>query len=80
MDERLAIIGSGAIASGLAATAAHHGGGWGPVLLLARSEDSAERARASGAPRTPRAAHVSAYSARFCAVFRGIAPSELLIM
>ena len=47
MDERLAIVGSGAIACGLAATAAHHGGGWGPVLLLARSEDSAERARAS---------------------------------
>lgn len=41
MDERLAIVGSGAIACGLAATAAHHG----PVLLLARSEDSADRAR-----------------------------------
>jgi len=38
---RLAIAGSGAIACGLAATAAHHG----PVLLLARSESSAERAR-----------------------------------
>ena len=43
MDERLAIAGSGAIACGLAATAAHHG----PVLLLARSESSAERARAA---------------------------------
>ncbi len=43
MDERLAIAGSGAIACGLAATAAHHG----PVLLLARSEDSADRARAT---------------------------------
>ncbi|MGO9247517.1 MAG: 3-hydroxyacyl-CoA dehydrogenase family protein [Solirubrobacteraceae bacterium] len=42
MTERLAIAGSGAIACGLAATAAHHG----PVLLLARSEDSAGRARA----------------------------------
>lgn len=41
MSERLAIVGSGAIACGLAATAAHHG----PVLLLARSEESAERAR-----------------------------------
>jgi len=41
LDERLAIVGSGAIACGLAATAAHHG----PVLLLARSEDSAGRAR-----------------------------------
>jgi 3-hydroxybutyryl-CoA dehydrogenase len=41
MNERLAIVGSGAIACGLAATAAHHG----PVLLLARSEDSAERAK-----------------------------------
>jgi 3-hydroxybutyryl-CoA dehydrogenase len=40
-QERLAIAGSGAIACGLAATAAHHG----PVLLLARSVDSAERAR-----------------------------------
>lgn len=40
MNERLAIVGSGAIACGLAATAAHHG----PVLLLARSERSAERA------------------------------------
>jgi 3-hydroxybutyryl-CoA dehydrogenase len=41
MSERLAIVGSGAIACGLAATAAHHG----PLLLLARSEESAERAR-----------------------------------
>ena len=41
MSTRLAIAGSGAIACGLAATAAHHG----PVLLLARSESSAERAR-----------------------------------
>jgi 3-hydroxybutyryl-CoA dehydrogenase len=37
----LAVAGSGAIACGLAATAAHHG----PVLLLARSTSSAERAR-----------------------------------
>lgn len=43
MDEHLAIVGSGAIACGLAATAAHHG----PVLLLARSRDSAERAAAT---------------------------------
>jgi 3-hydroxybutyryl-CoA dehydrogenase len=43
MKERLAIVGSGAIACGLAATAAHHG----PVLLLARSQSSAERAKAS---------------------------------
>ena len=43
MSNRLAVAGSGAIACGLAATAAHHG----PVLLLARSEDSAERARAT---------------------------------
>jgi 3-hydroxybutyryl-CoA dehydrogenase len=43
MNERLAIVGSGAIACGLAATVAHHG----PVLLLARSETSAERARAT---------------------------------
>ena len=41
MNERLAIAGSGAIACGLAATAAHHGS----VRLLARSRDSAERAR-----------------------------------
>jgi 3-hydroxybutyryl-CoA dehydrogenase len=41
LQERLAIVGSGAIACGLAATAAHHG----PVLLLARSSSSAERAR-----------------------------------
>jgi 3-hydroxybutyryl-CoA dehydrogenase len=41
MDERLAIVGSGAIACGLAATAAHHG----PVWLLARSDSSAERAK-----------------------------------
>lgn len=41
MKERLAIVGSGAIACGLAATAAHHG----PVKLLARSQSSAERAR-----------------------------------
>jgi 3-hydroxybutyryl-CoA dehydrogenase len=40
-SKRLAVAGSGAIACGLAATAAHHG----PVLLLARSESSAERAR-----------------------------------
>ena len=43
MSKRLAIVGSGAIACGLAATAAHHG----PVLLLARSESSADRARAT---------------------------------
>jgi 3-hydroxybutyryl-CoA dehydrogenase len=43
VSKRLAIAGSGAIACGLAATAAHHG----PVLLLARSQTSAERARAS---------------------------------
>jgi 3-hydroxybutyryl-CoA dehydrogenase len=42
VNERLAIAGSGAIACGLAAAAAHHG----PLLLLARSSDSAERARA----------------------------------
>jgi 3-hydroxybutyryl-CoA dehydrogenase len=41
VSKRLAVAGSGAIACGLAATAAHHG----PVLLLARSEVSAERAR-----------------------------------
>ena len=41
LSERLAIVGSGAIACGLAATAAHHG----PVLLLARSRDSADRAK-----------------------------------
>jgi 3-hydroxybutyryl-CoA dehydrogenase len=40
-SKRLAVAGSGAIACGLAATAAHHG----PVLLLARSETSADRAR-----------------------------------
>ncbi len=43
MSKRLAVAGSGAIACGLAATAAHHG----PVLLLARSNSSAERARAT---------------------------------
>jgi 3-hydroxybutyryl-CoA dehydrogenase len=43
VNERLAIVGSGAIACGLASTAAHHG----PVLLLARSQSSAERARAT---------------------------------
>ncbi len=42
MSKRVAIAGSGAIACGLAATAAHHG----PVLLLARPESSAARARA----------------------------------
>lgn len=43
MNERLAIVGSGAIACGLASSAALHG----PVLLLARSESSAERAKAT---------------------------------
>jgi 3-hydroxybutyryl-CoA dehydrogenase len=42
-SKHLAIVGSGAIACGLAATAARHG----PVQLLARSTSSAERARAS---------------------------------
>jgi 3-hydroxybutyryl-CoA dehydrogenase len=42
VTDRLAIAGSGAIACGLAATAAHHG----PVLLLARSSSSAKRAGA----------------------------------
>src|SRR4029077_3996596 len=46
-DRHIAVAGSGAIACGLAATAAHHG----PVLLLARSESSAERAR-EGVERT----------------------------
>lgn len=41
MEERLGIAGSGAIACGLAATAAQHG----EVLLWARSDSSAERAR-----------------------------------
>ncbi len=41
MAERLGIAGSGAIACGLAATAAQHG----DVLLWARSDSSAERAR-----------------------------------
>jgi 3-hydroxybutyryl-CoA dehydrogenase len=41
VEERLGIAGSGAIACGLAATAAQHG----EVLLWARSERSAERAR-----------------------------------
>lgn len=43
MQERLGIAGSGAIACGLAATAAQHG----DVLLWARSDASAQRARAS---------------------------------
>jgi 3-hydroxybutyryl-CoA dehydrogenase len=43
MDERLGIVGSGAIACGLAAAAARHG----EVLLWARSDGSAERARAA---------------------------------
>ncbi len=43
MNERIGIIGSGTIACGLAATAAHHG----PVLLLARSQSSADRAKAT---------------------------------
>ena len=41
MQERLGIVGSGAIATGLAATAARHG----EVVLWARSDQSAERAR-----------------------------------
>ena len=43
VSKQLAVAGSGAIACGLAATAAHHG----PVTLLARSESSADRARES---------------------------------
>ena len=43
MNERLGIVGSGAIACGLAASAAHHG----PVTLLARSRSSADRAKAT---------------------------------
>lgn len=43
MSERIGIVGSGTIACGLAATAARHG----DVLLCARSEASAERARAT---------------------------------
>jgi 3-hydroxybutyryl-CoA dehydrogenase len=43
LNERLAIAGSGAIACGLAATAAGHG----PVTLLVRSPDAAVRARAT---------------------------------
>jgi len=47
LNERIGIVGSGTIACGLAATAAHHGGGRDPILLLARSESSAERAKAT---------------------------------
>jgi 3-hydroxybutyryl-CoA dehydrogenase len=47
VNERLAIVGSGAIACGLASTAAHHVGGRDSVLLLARSQSSAERAKAT---------------------------------
>lgn len=43
MDEQLGIVGSGAIACGLAATASTAG----PVALVARSESSADRARAN---------------------------------
>jgi len=43
VSERLAIVGSGAIACGLAANAAQNG----PVMLLARSDESAQRARAT---------------------------------
>jgi 3-hydroxybutyryl-CoA dehydrogenase len=41
LTERLGIVGSGTIARGLAAVAARHG----PVILCARSESSADRAR-----------------------------------
>ena len=41
MEERLTIVGSGAIACGVAAVAARHG----KLALWARSETSAERAR-----------------------------------
>ena len=44
MNERLGIAGSGAIATGLARAAAHHG----DVVLWARSDDSAARAADSG--------------------------------
>src|SRR5690349_20899474 len=43
MQERLGIVGSGAIACGLAAAAARHG----EVVLCARSSDSADRATAA---------------------------------
>src|SRR6185312_12158371 len=43
VDERVAIVGSGAIACGLAATASANG----QVVLWARSKSSADRARAS---------------------------------
>ncbi len=43
MSEKLAVVGSGAIASGLAAVAAVH---LEDVVLVARSDESAERARA----------------------------------
>ena len=51
-DERLAIAGSGAIACGLAVVAAQ----LADVLLYARSETSAERARASIAKQRERSA------------------------
>src|SRR4051812_28976415 len=41
VDERVAVVGSGAIACGLAATASANG----PVVLWARSASSAQRAR-----------------------------------
>jgi 3-hydroxybutyryl-CoA dehydrogenase len=53
LNERLAIVGSGAIACGLAAVAARHG----EVQLLARSQSSAERAAATIAKLCARAEH-----------------------
>jgi ketopantoate reductase len=47
VEERLGIAGAGAIACGLAATAAQHG----EVVLWARSDGSAERAKTVTWPR-----------------------------
>ena len=62
MDERLGIAGAGTIACGLAAAAA----GLGDVLLLARSEESAERARAA--------------VAKACSKLEGVDPGRVTVV
>jgi 3-hydroxybutyryl-CoA dehydrogenase len=74
VTDRLAVVGSGAIACGLAATAARHR----PVLLVARSESSAERAR-SEVEKALRRAEVDAGQVRFVTDAQALADETFVV-
>lgn len=75
MQERLGIAGSGAIACGLAASAAAHG----EVLLWARSDASAERARKTVEKTCGRMEGVDASNVKVVTDLEDLAPATAII-